>query len=339
MDIAERAPNVFDPDLIYLLNSKRWLADAIAKTDGDLPAPNDILIDTEIKCERHITKHGFWYNGGRGCQTCTLAIPVEAARVTKILEERKLPYVLKLTQSLSSVGTNIVTTEDQRSDTTKKIRRTLLDYLPRISKENAHLYPMTKVLSDLIPGRTMALNFFVRRDGSCLFSGACHQLATGMTGRQNTAITYADQEKLEQHYRPTLEKMSKLLHNEGYYGQVGIDIMEDAENGKQYVIDANVRTALSMLLYQLRGHFERHGHKMAMVYECIFMSVPREEFEENFSDEFEEARIVILGGTKLGKKNVWGFGVVLAGADKDELDDLSDRILKLETKAHTVPSD
>lgn len=181
------------------------------------------------------------------------------------------------------------------------------------------MYTMSLILSDLIPGRTMALNFFVRKDGSCIFSGACHQLATGLTGRQNTAIDYTLQKELEEKYRATLDKMSKLLAKEGYYGQVGVDIMEDAKTGNQYVIDANVRTALSMMLFQLRGFFERQGHSMAMVYECIFMSVPREEFEENSAEEFEEGRIVILGGTRLGRRNVWGFGIIIVGRSKKEI--------------------
>lgn len=73
---------------------------------------------------------------------------------------------------------------------------------------------------------------------------------------------------------------------------------------------------------------------MSMVYECIFMTMsverdrdepldgsltyfrPREEFEENFAEEFENAQIVVLGSARLGKKNIWGAGIVIAGADK-----------------------
>lgn len=271
MDMSERVPTVFEPELVYLLNSKRWLAEAINKSP-EMTAPNDHIVDTSINCKSHTTKAGYWYSGGRGCNDCTDGMRKEIDRVTCILDERKLPYVLKLTQSLSSVGTSIVTTEDQRSEAINKIRRILMAYLPRITKDNAHLYTMTLILSDLIPGKTMALNFFVRRDGSYEFSGACHQLSTGMSGRQNTAITYPDQEKLHAQYDATLASTSKLLQKEGYYGQVGVDIMED-DKGNQYVIDANVRTALSMLLYLLKGHFQKHGHQMSMVYECIFMNV------------------------------------------------------------------
>lgn len=351
MDVAERVPGVFEPELIYLLNSKRWLANAI-KEAKEMHAPNDLVVDTEIKCSTHTTEDGHWFFGGNAqdqgtrrhsittmsmqtdeCLECLKGIKNEIHRVREIIEARPLPFVLKLTQSLSSVGTNIVKTESQRLDVIFKITRTLLDYLPRITAANAHLYTMTLIISDFIPGNTMALNFYVRRDGSTVFHGACHQLSTGMTGRQNTAITYADQEQLKKKYMPTLEKMSNLLHDAGYYGQVGVDIMED-EQGRQYIIDANVRQALSMLLYALKGHCEKRSFGTSMVFECLFMRVSREELIQAFAKEFVEGRIILLGSTRLGKKNVWGFGIVLCGENKDELDVLVDRLGEYETTAH-----
>lgn len=351
MDLAERVPGVFPPELIYLLNSKRWLAENMLKTEG-LAAPNDLLVDTEIVCPEHTTEAGYWYFGGgvQGnqtrrhsittmllqadeCHECLVGIKNEIQRVREIIESRPLPFVLKLTQSLSSVGTNLIRTEAQRLDVIYKITRTLLDYLPRITAANAHLYTMTLVISDFIPGRTMALNFYVRRNGSCVFHGACHQLSTGMTGRQNTAITFSDQEELKKKYMPTLEKVSKLLHDNGYFGQVGVDIMED-NNGELYVIDANVRQALSMSLYALKGHCAKRGFDVAMVFECLFLRVSRDEFESRFATEFGEGRIILLGTTRMGKKDVWGFGIILVGESKKELDDLVDQVTTLETTAH-----
>ena len=63
MDLAERVPGVIPPETIYLLNSKRWLAKTLGESKGDLPTPNDHIIDTEIECPEHKTKDGFWYNG------------------------------------------------------------------------------------------------------------------------------------------------------------------------------------------------------------------------------------------------------------------------------------
>lgn len=271
-----------------------------------------------------------WYYGGPDCHECTAGIEAEIARIINILQKRNLSWVLKLTQSLSAVGTNIVTNEDEREEIIKKMEGYLAEYLPRITKQNAHLNTTTLILSDLIPGKTMALNFFIRRDGSPIFLGACHQLATGESGRQATAITYADQEKLGPKYQKTLEVIGKALHEEGYYGAVGADIMED-ESGAQFTIDLNVRTPLSLVLYLLKGHFnDRRGLGMSLVYECVMLKISREELEKRFSKEFQEGRIVLLGSTQLGDKDEHAYGMVVAGEGKKEIDGLSDRILKFE---------
>lgn len=215
MDFAERLPYLFHPELIYKLNSKRWLAEC------DLKSANDEIIDCKIQCKhhQHITQDhkAEWYYGGENCHTCTAGMEAEVERIITKLKRAELPYVLKLTQSLSSVGTIIVTSEEERADAVKEITDYLTRYLPRITKQNAHLYTTALILSQLIPGETMALNFFVRRDGGVTYLGACHQLATGNEGRQATAITYADQEKLEPKYRKTLDKIGRVLNEEGYY--------------------------------------------------------------------------------------------------------------------------
>lgn len=215
MDFAERLPYLFHPDQIYKLNSKRWLAEC------DLKSANDEIIDCKIQCKhhQHITEHhkGEWYYGGDKCQTCAAGMEAEVERIVNKLKRAEGPYVLKLTQSLSSVGTIIVTDEKQRTEAVNQIEDYLTRYLPRVTKQNAHLHTTALILSEMIPGKTMALNFFVRRDGSVTYLGACHQLATGDEGRQATAITFADQEKLELLYRNTLDKIGRVLNDAGYY--------------------------------------------------------------------------------------------------------------------------
>lgn len=326
MDFAERLPYVFHPDLTYKLNSKRWLGDC------ELRSANDRLIDCEITCSNNTGDSKHWYHCGDRCEECRTAIHNEIQRVRDILTDRELPFVVKLTQSLSSVGTNIVTTNDEREAVIDKMTDYLRTYLPRITRENSHLYTTTLILSDAVPGATMALNFHVRRDGSVVFLGACHQLATGETGRQATAITYADQEKLEAKFRPTLDRIGRALHAEGYYGPVGADIMEDPKDGTLFTIDLNVRTPLSMILYLLKGHFhDVREFAMTLVYECVILNISRDDFEERFSNEFHEGRIVLLGATRLGRKEKCAFGMIVAGGDQDDIDALSRRILQFET--------
>ena len=328
MDFAERLPYLFHPELVYKLNSKRWLAEC------DLKSANDEIIDCQIQCLSHQHKsrehRELWYYGGKDCEACTAGVEAEIERVLGLLRKREGKYVLKLTQSLSAVGTNIVEDRLEKAELIEKIAGYLATYLPRITKQNAHLYTTALILSEIIPGETMALNFFVKRDGSVVYLGACHQLATGDSGRQATAITYADQDKLEKKYQTILNKIGKVLHEEGYHGAVGADVMED-KDGNMYTIDLNVRTPLSLVLYLLRGHFnEKRGLGTALVYECVQLKISRDELEKNFAKEFQEARIVLLGGFQMGEKEHYGYGMILAGEDKDKVDQLSDRILEFE---------
>jgi hypothetical protein len=326
MDFAEQLPYLFHPQLIYKLNSKRWLGEC------ELKSANDQLIDCEITCRNNTGDSKHWYYCGDDCEECRIGVLKEIQRVRDILIERPLPYVLKLTQSLASVGTNIVRTNDEREAVIDKMTDYLKAYLPRITKENGYLYTTTLVLSDAIPGETMALNFYVRKDGSVVFLGACHQLATGETGRQSTAITYADQGKLEEKFRSTLAKIGKTLHKEGYHGPVGADIMEDPNTGALFTIDLNVRTPLSFILYVLKGHFhDTRGFAMSLVYECIILNISRDELEERFSNEFQEGRIVLLGSTRLGNKDKWANGMIVAGSDQSDIERLTNKILKFET--------
>ena len=324
MDFAERLPCLFHPELIYKLNSKRWLAVC------PLKSANDLVIDCEIKRQAQKADEGHWYYCGPDCRDCATAIEADVDRVRGVLESRPLPYVLKLTQSLSAVGTNIVQNEEERTELVDRMTAYLHEYLPRVTKGNAHLFTTALVLSDFVRGDTMALNFFVRQDGSVVFLGACHQLATGESGRQATAITYSDQGRLEKKYRVMVDRIGKVLHDEGYYGAVGADIMENPDNGTQFAIDLNVRSPLSLVLYLLRSHFTKRGLGMSLIYECVMLTISREELESRFSKDFEEARIVLLGSARMGEKEQWAYGMVVAGENKEEIDKLSDRILEYE---------
>ncbi|KAF2209583.1 hypothetical protein CERZMDRAFT_100369 [Cercospora zeae-maydis SCOH1-5] len=315
LDFAQSLPYIHSPDKIYKLNSKRWLAEC------PLRSANDTIIDCAIPPQKLFSSS----------QTeRSAAIDAEIARVKQILLDRP-PYVLKLTQSLSSVGTLIVRDEKEREEVIRKAEEYLKEYLPRITKENDYLFPTSLILSDFIPGETMALNFFVKGSGEVVFLGACHQLSTGESGRQATAITFQEQEKLEKKYRDVLDHIGEVLHGEGYRGPCGADVMEDPESGRLFVIDLNVRSALSLVLYTLKDHLNgEREFEMALVYECVMLKIDRDEVEKKFAKEFESARLILMGSTRLGSKEQWAYGMILAGNDQDDIDKLSDRILEFE---------
>ena len=347
LDAAENMPYVFHPDLIYKLNSKRWLAETSEFAD-----PGGVeIIDCEVDCPRLKGHMGGGVNNGLGddkgketkgwsydadCPDCEKAMEHEVDRILNILRTRKLPYVLKLTQSLSSIGTHIVNAEDARKKTLETVSEYLKEYLPRITPSNTYLHTTSLILSDAIqdkhgnPAETIALNFFVPQPGSHdpepTWLGACTQLATGASARQATAIRYADQSALEQQYHDILRQISQILQKEGYYGFAGADIMTDA-NGVPYVVDLNVRSALSGVLYVLKGHlYEGRGFEVAEVFECLKLRISRGEFEGVFEKELMEGKIVILGSTRLGERREWCYGMVVAGKDMGGIGEVVERM-------------
>lgn len=343
MDFTEQLPCQFPPEVIYLLNSKRWLG-----ASETMKSANDTIIDTEVECPHHhfpapaVGKEEgatnakttpFWYYGGPDCKQCEQGMSREITRVIDILNHRPVPFVLKLNQSLSSVGTNIVVTQTDRPNVLKIVREHLEEYLPRVRKDSATLYPLTLIMSDLIDSDTFALNFYVRggkHAGEVVFLGACEQLATGQGGRQTTMIRYSEQERMEKKFRPTLDKIGKAVASTGYYGAAGADVMVDPA-GNQMVIDLNVRTALSHLLYLLEGHFNKErGYGMAVIYECLILKTSRDEFEKKLKTELEEAKIIIVGCAALGDSGPHAYGMVVAGKDKKDIDRVSEKIFELE---------
>ena len=63
-----------------------------------------------------------------------------------------------------------------------------------------------------------------------------------------------DQARLKDHLKPSLDPVAKCLHEEGYFGIVGCDLLLDSEEN-QYVIDINPRlntsTVISLLSKRL----------------------------------------------------------------------------------------
>lgn len=324
VDFAEQIPSFIHPEKQYRLNTKRWLAVC------SLRSANDRILDPEGFCTTHKTKDGLWYYGS-DCPDCKTAVQKEVANLKERLENTEPPFVLKLTQSLGSVGTMLVKNQSDKDETIKTITQTQTETLPFVTAENAHIYPASLVLSDFLPGETNALNFYVRGDGSVKFMGACHQLATRTTGagKQHTALTWDHQDRLEKKFKDTLSDIGKVLHNEGYYGPCGADIME-TEDGTQYVIDLNVRSSTSLILGCLKGHCEKRKFNACMVYECLLLNLSRGDLESKFEKEFEQGRLILLGNTRLGKKDKWAYPVVFAGEDQDAVKALAARILEFE---------
>lgn len=323
VDFAEQISCFIAPEEQYRLNTKRWLAQC------SLKSANDRILDPEGSCATHTTNHGLWYYGS-DCSSCKSSVEEGVTRLKETLENTEPPFVLKLTQSLASVGAMLVKNKKDRDETIKNITQLQTKTFPLLTADNVHVFPASLILSDFLPGDTAALNFWVHANGSVKLIGACNQLGTRASdGKQYTALIWNDQDRLENKFRATLNDIGKVLHAERYYGPCGADIME-TEDGTQYVIDLNVRSTCSMVLGLFGGHCKKRGFKICMIFECLLLSLSRDDLEAKFEKEFEEGRVILLGNTRLGEKDVWAYPFVFAGESQDAVEELAKRVLRFE---------
>lgn len=187
-----------NPDVLYKLLSKRCLA------LSGLPTPQTNIFDLDdssLSDERKLSEAVSW------------------------IWSFDLPRVFKTQQGMSSVGTFLVRTEQQREDLIDSLSKDLLrTTLEGVDSSNAYLYPSSLISQEMIPQaqECFAASFFVRRSGDAIFLGACRQdMDSESNAWLGASICYLDQDRLAQRLWPVVCKIAKYLHAEGYYGPAG----------------------------------------------------------------------------------------------------------------------
>lgn len=215
-------------------------------------------------------------------------------RTVGILRAKPLPYVVKLQQAMGGSGTLWVRTDKELAEVTCFIVEVYLQKsLPRLDATNAQLKPVNLVLSDIVDGDTRAVSWFIKKNGEFVFISCSTQAWSDERHWTGSRIVYSEQAALAKRMGPTLRSVSDFLHGKGYYGPVGIDVVEDGQ-GVQYIVDLNVRTASSSLLGSLRSHFVSRGLDHAGLL-LVRFEMRRNEFRERMKAEMTAGRIIIVG--------------------------------------------
>ena len=101
-------------------------------------------------------------------------------------------------------------------------------------------------------------------------SGDMQWLGVTKTTKQRGSVTrrtYSslDQARLKDQLKPSLVPVAKSLHDEGYFGIVGCDLLLDSE-GNQYVIDINPRLNTSTIAFLLSKPMEQKGYQVGVMH-------------------------------------------------------------------------
>ena len=234
------------------------------------------------------------------------------------------------------------------SEDLSELKRTLsAEILPKllsqVTSSNAHLKPATLILSEMItdPVGDWGLTFFVTRAGECIFLAVTQQVVDSTKAWIGSTVSYPAQDSLKQKFTPIMQEIGTWLHQYGYYGPCGADILEAApkdhdNNGSTtlYIVDLNVRTSGSLVLGLMRGHFsERRGLHEASSF-SINVKMARESFIKNFEGQFQEGKIVIVSWFEDIDSGVSYGNVVIGAQDKQGLEKEVVRVKELASEIH-----
>ncbi|KAK2868023.1 hypothetical protein FQN49_003235 [Arthroderma sp. PD_2] len=306
-DALMHLPHLADPEMHYEVLSKRGLA------KSGLPTPPSTIIDTLL---------------GPDDVHDVAKVSSEVARMISPLDTYQIPFVVKLPQT-SGTGTFVVLCEAHRLKVKQMLQPWMEGMLPRINQINRQLHPCSLVLQKFITGKLVALSMFVTRKGRAIFICCCKQRFNKQGHWTGASISYADQDGMHKTYRGCIEKAALFLHQKGYYGPTGIDIIMDG-SGEQYIIDLNVRLTGSYNLGLLAGHFTKRGLNSATLEKANF-SCTRAEFEETFRREMSEGRIIITAWTHEESTSTSYGVVIIGGVDRMEVKRLVERV-----QVHTI---
>ncbi|KAK4442567.1 putative solid-state culture-specific atp-grasp domain protein [Podospora aff. communis PSN243] len=297
----------------WLLNSKGGLL------GSGLPTPRGEVVEV-----------GGWAGEGRGC--CGVCekqggegegmgvvpggcngrrgewVREQTERVVEAIEKREVPFVVKNQQTFGGAGTWVVMNEEQKREVLADMKGedgALRKLLSQVTERNHHLKPGSIIISDMVqdPIGDYGVTFVVKENGEAVFLAASEQMIDESNAWIGSTINYSRQEKLREKFASIVERTAKWVAMHGYYGPVGIDILETEKPGQTasqtgeetayHIVDLNVRTSGSLSLPLLKGHFTGRGLSCASSF-SVTVKATRKEFIEKFRQEFEAGRMFIL---------------------------------------------
>lgn len=179
-------------------------------------------------------------------------VPYDLHKVTlrEVKAPESFPFLVKVSHGLAGEGTYIIRDEEDldfcRIDLEQYIKVGLVD---------------TVLVSDFVMNEVgnYCVQFYVDRAGKATLIGATNQMVTEEGSMIGGVIRYSD--KMEK-FHHKIEVLSRFLHKHGYFGVVGVDVLEDMD-GQLFVIDANIRVNGSTPLCMLRQQLMKENKEYA----------------------------------------------------------------------------
>lgn len=313
MDLAEHLPVAVPLETHYRGLSKRELA------LSGLPTPPSVVVDTTLNPQT-VTESSLR--------------AAEVQRMLHLVKNRTVPFVVKLPQGLSGQATFLVRNERDR-DTALTVLAEAVDLmLLQLNGANAHLNPASLIVQDMCPGNSVAVALFLTKHGHATISSCCCQRIDSKGHWDGASIDFTKQDKLKAEYAKLVDKLAIYMHNLGYHGPLGIDVMT-SDTGEHWIIDLNTRPTGSHPLGYMTNHlYHRRGFKHAVVYFPVYLRLSMTDFYEEFRTELDAGRIIIAGWSHEPGNRSSVTTLIIAGEDDTAIDMVSRRVEAWKSTRH-----
>ncbi|KAK5656591.1 hypothetical protein OQA88_4570 [Cercophora sp. LCS_1] len=326
-------------DLVVDLEKHWFLNSKVGLLESGLPTPRGVVVDVE----------GVLPTGGKCCGTCDEArglfvegctgkrgewVREQVERVVTEIKGREVPFVVKNQQTFGGAGTWVVRNQEEKEQTIQELRGALSKLFGMVTEENQPMRPGSVVICDMVrdPIGDYGVTFLVTEQGEAVWLAASEQMIDEDNAWVGSRIDYARQEMLQQNFEPLVRRAAQWVAKHGYYGPVGMDILETKTDGetesqagektKYHIVDLNVRTSGSLALPMLREHFEERGLSCASSF-SITVKGGRNKFIQRWKREFEEGRMLILSWYEDAEAGESMADVVIGGEVEEALSNKS----------------
>ena len=310
---------VLSPQVHFTLGSKQTLFESsVTSPHCEIIELNTLPPSDPKSCCQSCSDHWNEYQIPRNCTGPRRKwLDAETDSVIKRLLAKPLPYLIKLQQTMGGNGTFSARNPRELIEAAHFISHTYLpNHLPRLTERNVCLQPMNILLSDIVDYVAHhALNFFLKKNGDPIFVGVAQEINVRERIWVGSTTVYGQQAELKARLGPTMRQVGRMLHSKGYYGPVGLDVLED-KAGVQWVVDLNVRTGGSYLLGQLSKHFVDRGLDYASLLLITGVKMSRQAFIEKFLLDFQKGSIIIAAWFENADGD--GNGYIVFGAETGE---------------------
>ncbi|KAJ5922366.1 hypothetical protein N7516_010069 [Penicillium verrucosum] len=275
IDCLSHLPHLVQPEIHYEILSKRGLA------VSGLATPPSQVIDTCL------------IDPGD-----PILLKQEVSRMVESTEQRQLPFMIKLPQSISGIAA-------------QQVQSSLIS-----------LFYGTSRLHYWASGGAVA---FRHEKGQPRFIACCEQLFDEQGHWIGGSILYRQQTELCETFSAISENVATFLHSKGYHGPAGVDIVTDEHSGEQFIVDLNVRVTGTFHLGPLLGHFTQRGLFEAAITMGDF-SCSRDAFEERFADEIRNGSLIVSGWVHDESSRPSHAAITIGARDSYELKEYLERI-------------